>query len=195
MALERKWNAVPPQSFTANGSAQGLVTVLDTAGFKTKQVAYLKNNTIPNPLAVQVKRVLSPTQLIVGAIDNKIAQYISLDISAYTVVSGASIGAEEQNKNNVPSDDHYSAIYESDPTIADRVVPVDQYGNIISQNNPLPTQPVGSASDKDWDDLLIGRDPVTQDITTATYKKNGNTVRTLTLTYDANENLQEVKKS
>lgn len=138
MATERKWDAVPPRAFIASGTAQGVITLADTAGFKTKQVAYLSSSTIPAPLAVQVKRVLSPTKLIVGAVDNKIASWKPLDISAYTVVTGAVIGAEEQNKNNVPTDDHYSAVYESDPTVADRVVFVDKYGNFYDDTNPLP---------------------------------------------------------
>lgn len=195
MAFERKWDVVPPQTFASDGTAQGIVTLIDTAGFKVKQVAYIRSNTLPTAIQVQIKRVISSTMLIVGKVDNKIASWTPFDLSAYTAASGAVIGAESQDKNNIPGDDHYAAIYESDPTVADRVIPVDQYGNLISQNNPLPVQPVGSAADKDWDDLLLGRDPVTQDITTATYKKNGNVVRVLTLTYDGNENLEEVKKS
>lgn len=137
MALERKWNAVPPQALTANGNQFGLVTVADVAGFKVKQSAYLKN-TAGTILAVQVKRVISPTQLIVGLIDNKLSSWPPLDITSWTVVSGATIGAEEQDKNNIPEIDHYKAIYEADPTVADRVIWVDKYGNFYDQDNPVP---------------------------------------------------------
>lgn len=137
MALEGKWDVVPPQSFTSNGTNHGLITVADTSGFKVKQTAYL-TKTATNPLPVQVKRVISSTKLVVGSVDNKIASWVPLDISAYTVVSGAAIGAEEQNKNNIPGDDHYRAIYESDPTCADRVIFVDQYGKFYDETNPLP---------------------------------------------------------
>lgn len=195
MALERKWNTVPPQAFAANGTPQGFITLADTRGFRTKQVAYLKSSTLPTAIPVQVKRVLSPTVLVVGRVDNKIASWQPLDISTYTVLSGAVIGAEEQNKNAVPTDDHYSAIYEGDPVVADRVIEVDQYGDFYDADNPMPVSVVGSAADKAWDDLLLARDPVTQDIAVATYKKGGNTVRTLTFTYDAFENLIEVKKT
>lgn len=139
MALEGKMSAVAPQLFTANGTAQGIIALADTAGFRTKQVAYLKNGpSDPNPKPVQVKKVLSPTLLIVGAVDNKIASWVPLDISAYTTASSALIGAEEQNKNNIPQEDHYRAIYESDPVVADRVVFVDKYGNFYDKNNPMP---------------------------------------------------------
>lgn len=138
MAIERKWNAVPPQSFTVDGTAQGVITLADTAGFKTKQVAYLLK-TAANPLPVQVMKVLSPTKLIVGAVNAKITAWMPLDVSSYTVLSGASIGAEEQDKvANPPDGDHYKAVYESDPTVADRVVFVDKYGNFYDNNNPLP---------------------------------------------------------
>lgn len=137
MAIEGKMSVVPPRLLTADGTAQGIVAVADTAGFRTKQVAYLQSGTQPN-LPVQVKKVLSPTLLIVGRVDNKIASWVPLDISAYTVADSASIGAEEQNKNNIPWEDHYRAVYESDPVVADRVVFVDKYGNFYDNNNPLP---------------------------------------------------------
>lgn len=143
MATERKWDAVPPQFFSVNGTNLGLITLADTAGFKVKQTAYIKSQIFPN-LPVQIKRVLSPTQLVVGLVDNKIASWKALDISKYTLSIGAAIGAEEQNKNNIPSDDHYSAIYESDPIVGDRVISVDQYGQFFTPNNPAPVALFGT---------------------------------------------------
>lgn len=136
MAQERTWPAVAPRAFTANGSTLGVITLSDTKGLKTKQLVNIKNNL--GSLNVQVKRVVSKTLLVVGAVDNKIGSWTPLDISSYTVASSAMIEAAEQPKNNIPRDDHYSAIYESDPTVADRVVFVDQYGNFYDDNNPLP---------------------------------------------------------
>lgn len=164
MAFERKLATVSPQAFTANGNAFGLITVADTAGFKVKQSAYLVN-TVGTTLAVQVKRVLSKTKLVVGSIDNKLSSWAPLNISTWTVASGAKIGAEEQDKNNIPGDDHYRAIYEADPTVADRVVFVDKYGNFYDETNPLPatftgTISVGSVSiiDSGGDELNINPD-------------------------------------
>ena len=165
MALEKKWNAVAPQAFTIDGNNLGIVTVADTAGFKTKQAAYLRSNTSPDK-AVQIKRVLSPTKLVVGLIDQKIASWVPLDISAYTVASGAVIGAEEQDKiANPPDGDHYKAIYEADPIVADRVIWVDKYGQFYDADNPLPiafdgTIAVGNVTiqDDDGDELAINTD-------------------------------------
>src|SRR5581483_7604497 len=138
MALERKWPAVAPQAFTSDGNQFGLIIVADTKGFRVKQSAVLTNSTPGVTLPVQIKRVISKTQLVVGQIENKIAQWPPLDISTWTVASGAAISAGEQDKNNVPEKDHWSAIYEGDPVVADRVIFVDQYGNFYDDNNPLP---------------------------------------------------------
>jgi hypothetical protein len=138
MALERKWSAVAPQAFTADGTTFGLITVASTIGFKVKASAYLLT-TSGTKLAVQIKRVNSCTQLIVGTINNaQLGQWPPLDISAFTVASGASIGQEEQDKNNIPPDDHYKAIYEADPIVADRVILVDECGDFYDSNNPIP---------------------------------------------------------
>lgn len=162
-ALERKWNTVPAQLLTANGTTLGVVTVASTYGFKTKQTAFLQNTT--SSITVQIKRVLSHTKMIVGYVDQRISSWKPLDISAYTIASGASIGAEEQNKNNIPSDDHYSAIYESDPIVADRVILVDKFGDLFGDDNPLPiafdgTVTVGNVTiqDDDGDELEINVD-------------------------------------
>ena len=137
MSYERKWAAVPPQAFTVNGGQFGLVTVASTAGFRVKQSAYLKNNSDQN-LSVQVKVVLSSTTLIVGYPDNQIANWKPINLSSWTVASGASIGAEWQNKNNISVEDINKAVYEADPVVAIRTLGVDQFGNPWSLTNPLP---------------------------------------------------------
>lgn len=136
MAFERTIAAVPPRAFTADGTQFGVVTVADTIGFKVKAEVVLNATGLP-PLSLQVKRVLSNTQLIVGP-NGKISPNDFKDISAYTVALGASIQAQEQNKVNIPDVDHYKAIYEMDPTVADRVIPVDPYGNLYGPDNPIP---------------------------------------------------------
>lgn len=137
MALERKWLAVNATPFTADGTSLGVITVADTAGLKVKQLVFIAATGQPL-LQLQVKRVLSNTQLIVGPPNNKIDPNQYQDVSAYTMALAATIAAPEQNKNNIPGDDHYSAIYESDPTVADRIVLVDQYGRFYGESNPIP---------------------------------------------------------
>lgn len=197
MAIEQKWAAVPPRLFTANGTSLGVITVEDTRGFKVKQHVVIKSNTQENKI-LQVKRVISRTQFIVGPLAVKAGQSllsVRENISAYTVADSAFVFAEEQDKSKLKPDDIEQAVYEQEPTVAKRVIPVDQEGNFYDEDNPLPINNVGSAVNKDWDDLVLDRDPVTQDLVKATYKKAGVTVQVLDLTYDEFENLIEVKKS
>ncbi len=71
----------------------------------------------------------------------------------------------------------------------------DGAGDVFTEENPIPVVQVGSAADKDWDQVIIARDGVTQDIISVVYKKSSSVVRTLTVTYDANENLETITKS
>jgi len=144
MAFERTIAAVPPQAFTADGTAFGVITIADTLGIKVKQEVVLNANTLP-PLSLQVKRVLSTTQFIVGP-NGAIKANNFTNISAYTVALAANVSAQEQNKVNIPDVDHYKAIYEMDPTVADRVIPVDPYGNLYGPDNPLPVSFDGTIS-------------------------------------------------
>jgi hypothetical protein len=143
--LEGKWDAVPATLFTANGDAFGKVQVADTAGFRIKMVVGITSSNLP-PLALQVKRVLSSTTMILGAVDQKVNQWQQVNLTAYGVANAAAVGSEQQNKNNIPTDDHYRAVYESDPVVADRVIQVDKYGNYYDANNPYPISFDGTVS-------------------------------------------------
>jgi hypothetical protein len=146
MALEKAWGLVPPQLFTSDGTQFGEITVANTAGFKVKQTAYLKATGLPD-LPVQIKRVLSSTLLVVGTVNNaQIAQWPPLNVTAYTVARNAAIGAQIQPKSNPTVDDIMKAVYETDPTVALRVIFTDQYGNLYSDENPLPATFSGSIS-------------------------------------------------
>ncbi len=145
MAFERKIGEVLPVAFTADGGEWGLVTVANTAGFRVKASAYVKSNTLPS-LPVQIKIVLSPTTLIVGYVDNQIANWKRLNISAYTVADDAIIGQEWQDKNKITGEDIWKAVYEADPVVALRTIGVDQYGNFYTPDNPLPVAIDGTIS-------------------------------------------------
>ena len=194
MALEKKWLTVTTAPFTANGTAQGIVTMADTAGYKVKGKAFIAA-TGQQVIELQVQRVISSTQLILGPIGSTPEPQNFQNISAYTVAANAVIGFVEQSKNKIKPDDIEQAVYEADPTVALRNVLVDQYGRFYNNDNPLPTVPVGSAADRDWDDLVLTRDSITKDIVTATYKKNGIVVRTLSFSYDSDEDFIRVQKS
>jgi hypothetical protein len=143
MAVEKKWLAVPATPFTANGTEFGVVTIANTAGYKVKGYAFISANPPLSTIQVQIQRVTSPTTMIVGHIGTTPQPNHFINISAYTVASGAMIGFPEQDKNKIKADDIDQATYEADPAVAKRVIPVDQYGNIYSTQNPIPVTPGG----------------------------------------------------
>jgi hypothetical protein len=138
MAMERKLTTVAPVLFTADGTQFGLVTVADTIGFYVKGYAFISSDAQP-VTQVQIQVVLSSTQMVVGKVGTTPAVNNFVNISAYTVADGASIGFPEQDKNKIKPDDIQQAIYAADPIVADRVIQVDPYGNFYTEDNPLPT--------------------------------------------------------
>ena len=192
MLTEKRLLAISPQPFTADGTANGIVTVADASIFRVRQIVTLRGTAL-NPLTLEVKRVLDANQLLVGqnVAGNDLLPY---DISAYTVAAGSTIDSIEQQRPSIPQQNIERATYEDEPVVARRSVLVDKLGDLVSETNPLPIIDVGTPGD-DWDDLVLTRDPVTQDLTTAVYKLAGVAKSTLTFVYDSNENLIEVIKT
>lgn len=146
MSLETKWLTILPVLFTADGTQFGVVTVASTIGFRDKQVVVLSSITVPQT-RYQIKRVTSPTQMIIGAVDSNLSPTNYSNITTFLVSELASIQAAEQSKTAIPSDkDHYFGIYESSPVNADRVIGVDPYGNYYTDTNPLPVAIDGTIS-------------------------------------------------
>lgn len=155
MAVEQKWLSVAPQLFTVDGSSLGIITIANTAGFKVKQRAVISATGLPDK-PVQIKRVISPTQMIVGpeplslqpAFKQQGNQLLSVrtDLSLYTMASGAFVYAPEQDKARLTVDDIWAAVYDQEPTVAIRTTPVDQYGQYYTDDNPLPVLFEGSIS-------------------------------------------------
>lgn len=123
---EKRLEAVPPVAFIANGTSLGQITLLSTAGFKVKQVVILKSTTV-GPANFEVKRVDSENILFVGPIKTNIGE--RSDISAYLVVDGSTISAAEQVRPTIPEQEIERLTYEEEPTVARRVVLVDQFGD------------------------------------------------------------------
>jgi hypothetical protein len=129
MAIEKHFIAISARSFTSNGTSGGLVTLASTAGFKVKQLVLIKGTALTT-LELQVKRVISSTQLLVGPKNSDLTTYS--DISSYTTAASSTIESLEQPKPAIPLDSMDRAVYETEPTLALRIIPVDQYGNINS---------------------------------------------------------------
>lgn len=144
MAIEKKWTRQGPVAFAQDGTESGLITVSSVECFKVKQIVSVKSNTQPTK-RLQIKRIPSLTQIIVGPLtDNKNRKIDSLsvreDLSAYTVLDGATIQAEEQSKVTIPEKDIIQAVYEFEPTVAIRTIGVDRLGDPWSETNPLPVE-------------------------------------------------------
>lgn len=141
MAIERFWEEQGPVSFTADGGENGLITLSSVLCFKVRQ--QVRITAIGEPtLSLEVKRVISPTQLYVGAIKSNPRENHNLkkrtDLSAYTVAKLASIHATEQPKPRIKPEDIIQAAYEQEPTLAHRVFPVDKVGRPYTSDNPFP---------------------------------------------------------
>lgn len=134
--LEKRWISVPPQAFMSDGTIQGQITVVDASLFKVKQVVSISAAGQPN-LTLEIKTVESATQLRVGPVRGSIKAYS--DISAYTIVAGAFIFANEQERSSVPEQAVERLTYEEEPTVARRVILVDKLGNKFDETNRLPT--------------------------------------------------------
>jgi hypothetical protein len=152
MAFEKAWSTVSPTPLTADGSTLGVIQVADTINFKVKGLAQLTNTSGLN-LVVQVNQVLNSTTIIVGkpgsspsATAGGLASGAVVDVSAFTVAGGSTIGFGMQPKNKIKPDDVSAAIYETDPVIANRNILVDPYGEFYTSDNPLPATFTGTIS-------------------------------------------------
>lgn len=197
MAVEKSWLAVPATALTADGTQFGVVTIADTKGYKVKGYAFIAATGVPVQ-QLQIQRVLGPTQLILGNLGTSPQPNNYVNLSAYTVAAGASIGFPEQPKNKIKPDDIEQATYEADPTVARRVVPVDPYGSMYGPDYPLPVTgtftPIPGTIPTTWTDIKLAYDSSNNLIQVQYY--NGVAVeRTLTLTYDSNNNLIDVLPS
>lgn len=133
MAMEKRFKAVPPQVFTADGTVVGQITINDTRFFKVKQKVIVAANSLPN-LDVEIKRVLDDGKtMFIGAIGKPIDDR-SIDISTYTVASAANIYANEQLRPSVPEQEVERLTYEEEPTVARRTILVDALGNKIDSH-------------------------------------------------------------
>lgn len=183
MAIEKRLKAVSPKAFTANGTADGKVTILYTGGFKVKQVVVLKSNT--SSISLEIKRIESSSVLYVGPVKSNIND--RSDISAFTVADQSTIEAQEQPRPSIPEQEIERLTYEEEPTVARRTVLVDELGNKYSDSNPLPVS--ATVQTETYDDVQMDYDPITQDMIEARFYKSGNLSYTLTFEYDENENL------
>ena len=127
--LEKRWAAVPAQSFTADGTAEGKITISDASLFKVKQQVVLRSNTVLSRDDLEVKRVTDKNTLYVGPRAGNIDS--RADLSAYLTANSAVILANEQLRSKIPEQEIERHTYEEEPVVARRSVLVDKLGNKI----------------------------------------------------------------
>lgn len=135
--LEKRFPVVPPQAFTADGTANGIITIPDTTLFKVKQDVFIAGAALTTLDKLEVKNVLSRTQMVIGPDSGPINK--TIDLSAYTVAANSVIFCPaEQKRPDINSDEFERAVYEEEPIVAKRVILVDDLGNKYTSANPLP---------------------------------------------------------
>lgn len=140
MAFEKRWAAIPPTSFTADGGTKaagtaGLVTVASTIPYHEKQEVVINASGQPSVTGIEVKAVISSTQMYVGPKGNIGARS---DLTNYTVANAALIFANMQDRPSIPLNDVNRAIFEEAPASAARAILVDDIGDKYNEDNPLP---------------------------------------------------------
>jgi hypothetical protein len=134
--LEKSFPAVSPQLFTANGTANGVITIPDTRLFKVKQHIQITGTGLLT-LNLEVKEVASINEMTVGPVNGSILA--TTDVSAYTTAVAAAVGCPApQKRPTIGADDFERAVYEEEPVVAKRVILVDQYGRPMGgEDNPI----------------------------------------------------------
>jgi len=128
-----KREPVAPRLLTANGTPTGLVTIVDTIGFRTGALVVIRAGSIG--LRARIRDIVSTTQLILESEDRLSAA----NLSAFTVLAGAAIEQIEETYAPEQEDGElFSSVYESHPVSAIRTTSVDPYGNPYTPDNPLP---------------------------------------------------------
>src|ERR1019366_9582142 len=102
--LEKRFYAVPPQLFTADGTTEGVITIAANACilFKVKMRVILTATGLPN-LLLEIKEIDNEENIQVGPIAGTLKVpgantgiTARTDISAYTVALNAAVMADEQ---------------------------------------------------------------------------------------------------
>ena len=162
MLTERKWDSIPPRAFALDGGADGSVFLASTKNFKVKQKVAISAIGLPS-LSLEVKKVISPTQLVVGPFSSKMSD--KTDLSLYTLLTNPTIRAEEQDRSGIPTEQHERAVYAEEPIIAKRVILVDEIGQYFNETNAIPVNVIsgggssgGGLAPSNFDDVKIIRD-------------------------------------
>lgn len=133
---EKKYLAISTTPFTADGTVDGIVTIVNTYCFKVGQCVLLKQGS--THFVVKIKRVISSTQFIVIDKDKSVTTHDKLDISSF--LAGTTVELQEVKRPVIDLLEIQRQVYEEEPTIALRSHLVDWLGNSYDPTNPMPVQ-------------------------------------------------------
>jgi hypothetical protein len=136
--FEKRFHRVDKQLFTANATANGIVTVPDTRLFKVKQKVIVSSTLSLDPLHLEVKDVLSQTVMQLGPKGGSIKSYE--DLSVFTTGAGSYVQANEQPRSEIPVLEIPRFTYEEEPVVAWRTILVDDLGDKYNEENPFPVR-------------------------------------------------------
>jgi hypothetical protein len=134
---EKKFYSIPDTLLTADGTADGLITVPSTYPYKVGMVVSLSSTTL-QPRRLKIKRVISETEMYIGEEKTKINEYS--DLSIFLLADAATITYLEQQRPVIDILEIQRQVYEEEPTVALRQHSVDWLGRPYDKTNPLPVQ-------------------------------------------------------
>jgi len=136
---EKRYLALAPMLLTANGSADGLITVASTYRIKVGQVLTFKSSSVAIRLA-KVKRVISTTQFVVIDPKDPVTTLNKLDMSDLLIADTATVELTQDKRPVIELLEIQRQIYEEEPTVALRTHAVDWLGRSYSRSNPVPVE-------------------------------------------------------
>lgn len=141
IAYQNQWPAVAAQTLTANGAADGLISIPDTSGFYATQIVKMANNT-PISEFFQVLEVISDTQMYLGAIGNmgdKRYKANGASLTAYTTATASTVEAAQQNKRLPSPNSVLQTVMVAEPVLAIRNMLVNPRGGPLHHRGVLKT--------------------------------------------------------
>lgn len=148
MAFEKTLLAVPAQLLLTDGGKYGQVRIQSTLGYKLKQKVILESNTTTHK-PLEVKAVLDTQNMILGPLTASLSD--TADLTSYTLATNSTLRADPQDRQAIPPDKFWRAVFEESPTVAIRTFQVDSYGNPYTLDNPFPVDATLNVSELNVD--------------------------------------------
>ena len=133
--IEKHWTPIGPIPITAPGTTSGILTLQTTFELHVKMIVALTDPSLP-PKKVEIKRVNSHTQIEVGEPDAPIGS--RSDVSMYGATSFLYFSGSK--RQTIPIQEINRAVYEEEPIVAIRTIPIDPFGDYYTVENPVPVQ-------------------------------------------------------